>query len=178
MGLANQTETNNTVTSAAGAANYTSINTKKVDDIIKDLEKKRESERYHTDKLSIVQNINEYIYGVEPLAKMSESKKSVDVYNVEIQCNLNEENQSDSDDDIIPATIQKGHRKSMVNINTKKAFVPVKKTEDEKKGEKGEENLNEKSKQPVFNDELKKQILQSAELNDFMMKNSKYIERV
>jgi len=112
------------------------------------------------------------------LAKISE-KKTVDVYNVEIQCKMDEESKSDSDDEIIPTTIQKGHRKSMVNIKTKNAFVPVKKTDEEKKAEKGDENLhNDKGNKNVFNDELKKQILQSHELNDFMLRNSKYIERV
>jgi len=164
------------------AGTFSTINTKKVDDIIKDLEDKRKSERYVNDKLSIVQTINEYIFGVKSIEKISEKKTSVDVYHVEIQCNLDEKNQYDSDNDdvIIPSTLKKGHRNSMVQMKTKTAFVPVKKTEEEKlKHEKGDQNLhNEKGNKGVFTDELKKQILQSTELNEFLIRNSKYIERV
>jgi hypothetical protein len=116
------------------------------------------------------------------MEKISEKKTSVDVYHVEIQCKLDEENQTDSDDEIIQTqtTFKKGHRNSMIISKTKTAFVPVKKTDEEKiKAEKGDENLNnEKGNKTVFNDELKKQILQSHELNEFLLRNSKYIERV
>ena len=127
-------------------------------------------------------NINEFIFGVDNMLKMNENKGPKDVYDVQIQCKLDDENKSDSDDEIlIPSNIQKGHRKSMVNLKTKNAFVPVKKTEDEKiKTEKGDELFTNPfgGSNKVLNDDLKKQILSSVELNDFLTKNSKYIERV
>ena len=173
-------ETIQTISTADG--NFTSIssNTKKVDDIIKELERKKETTKFKN--LSIVQNINEFIFGIEDLKSIKDkSKETKDFYDVQIQCKMDEENKqiSNEEEEIFPTTFQQGHRKSIGNIKTKANFTTVKKTEEDKiKLDKEETGGNEKVNKINFNDELKKQLLQSHELNVFMNKNSRYVERV
>lgn len=168
---------------------------KKVDEIIKDLEKHRESVRYRGDHLFIVNNINEYIFGINPLKTINDAigGKSRDVYDVFVQCKLDEENQAGSDEEEEeerPAN--KGYRKSFIGLKSKVSSLSQKKPqEDEKnKNENKEENItnlntnfsttmkSEKVGKVLWNDDLKKQILQSHELNEFLVRNSKFIERV
>ena len=84
---------------------------KKGDEIIKDLERERASHKYRTDNLTIVQNINEYIFGINPLALINDIK-SREVYDEYVQCKLDEENPNNSDEDaLVPIlNLENGHR--------------------------------------------------------------------
>jgi hypothetical protein len=183
---------------SSGVAFEPSTNSKKVDEIIKDLEKHRASQRYRSDSLFIVQNINEYIFGIDPLRKINDKVggQAKEVYEVYVQCKLDEENQNPSDEEDFKVNVnkEKGHRKSIIGLKSKNVFALSQKKgneDDKNKTEKFDELLttigsnfntqttrNEKSNKIVFNDDLKKQILQSHELNEFLVRNSKYIERV
>jgi len=179
---------------SSGTVIEPTVHSKKVEEIIKDLEKQRESHRYKSDNLSIVQNINEYIFGINPLKFINDPSKTREVYDEYVQCKLDEENANDSEEDNeVPNLKQEkgGHRKSIITMKSKNVFsLSQKKTTDDDKS-KTEENLtninsnfggannkNEKSNKITFNDDLKKQILQSHELNEFLTRNSKFIERV
>jgi len=166
-------------------------NSKKVDEIIKGLEIQRASFRYKIDNLSIVQNINEYIFGINPLKYINDSNKGKEVYDEYVQCKLDEENQNNSEEDEKPHIRERGHRKSAVFIKGKNVcnLSQKKNLEDDKsKNDENSTNLNSnfstvvttknEQKKIIFNDDIKKQLLQSHELNEFLVRNSKYIERV
>lgn len=167
---------------------------KKVDEIIKDLERHRESHRYKQDNLTIVQNINEFIFGLNPL-KQIDSMTKKDMYDEFVQCKMDEEfkNNSDEENEVPNVRQEKGTRKSIVAMKSKIVFaLSQKKNLDDDKAKLDENNSSintafstiagtNKSEKPIkviFNDDLKKQILQSHELNEFMTRNSKFMERV
>jgi len=167
---------------------------KKVDEIIKDLERHRESHKYKQDHLSVVQNINEFIFGVNPLKQINDSMAKKDMYDEYVQCKMDEEfkNNSDEEDERPNNRQEKGHRKSIIALKSKNVFsLSQKKQVEEEKGKTDDNstvntsfsttaatNKSEKPVKVIFNDDLKKQILQSHELNEFLIRNSKFIERV
>lgn len=170
---------------------------KKVDEIIKDLERQRDSHRYKQDNLSIVQNINEFIFGLNPLKQISDSMTKKDVYDEYVQCKMDEEfkNNSDEESEVPNARQEKGQRKSIIAMKSKNVFglSQKKNLEDDKAKLVDDSNNNtvssafstvaatnksDKSVKLIFNDDLKKQILQSHELNEFLTRNSKFMERV
>jgi len=169
---------------------------KKVDEIIKDLERQREAHKYKSGTLTIVQNINEFIFGSNPLKQISDSITKKDMYDEFVQCKMDDENKNNSDEEAeVPnARQEKGTRKSIIAMKSKNVFsLSHKKTlEDNDKAKAAEENSTvnsvfstiastnktEKQIKVVFNDDLKKQILHSHELNEFLMRNSKFMERV
>lgn len=126
---------------------------------------------------------------------MNDPSKTREVYDEYVQCKLDEENANNSEEENeVPNLKQEkgGHRKSIIGMKSKNVFSLSQKKnvdDDKNKAEENSTNINsnfiganinknEKSNKITFNDDLKKQILQSHELNEFLNRNSKYIERV
>lgn len=116
------------------------------------------------------------------------------MYDEFVQCKMDEEfkNNSDEESEMPYIRQEKGARKSIIALKSKNVFSlsQKKNLEDEKLKPDDNSTINtafssinatNKSEKPVkivFNDDLKKQILQSVELNEFLTRNSKFIERV
>jgi len=180
---------------STGAPTEPTDHSRKVDEIIKDLERQRESHRYKPDNLSIVQNINEFIFGLNPLKQTGDSMAKRDMYDEFVQCKMDEEfkNNSDEEAEMINTRQEKGARKSIIATKFKNnGSLSQKKSLEDEKSKLFDDNSNINSAfstiaatnkseiqvKLVFNDDLKKQILQSVELNQFLTRNSKFIERV
>jgi hypothetical protein len=139
----------------------------KIDDIRKQTQIFKESiNRYKTETLSI-QRHSENILG-----------RNIETYDVEIQTENIAQSYS-SDEENNKQTDKEAHRRSVATSAKAKLYPQSSKKGfdiEEMKIEKFEEK--DSHKKIIINDDYRRQVMNSTELSDFLIRNSKYVERV
>jgi len=142
-----------------------------IDEIRKQASYLKESMQRYKSEILTTSKLSETILGYNP-----------ECYDAEIQTETQNKNYSSEEDEKQTVVVkEKGYHRSSLWASAKSKTISSNKKGfdiDEKKIiEKQEENIISKNKL-IVNDDYRRQIMTSHELNDFLSKNSKYVERV
>ena len=143
-----------------------------IDEIRKQASYLKESMQRYKSEILTTSKLSETILGYNP-----------ECYDAEIQTEIPNKDYSSEEEEEQKTIVvkEKGYHRSSVWASAKSKIVSSNKKGfeiDEKKiNEKQEDNIVSKNK-IIVNDDYRRQIITSHELNDFLSKNSKYVERV